>query len=126
MIVLKSRTPTQREQQHKRTDSLASIDRIIDDTMLGKLLIAVGSLLLLHAGYYSVQCTSCRRSCFSCARIDHKSLTQRAPAHVHSCADAEYVKLTEVTDAKMPPFEVRPLLIRVLLSVRQSQQTDCT
>lgn len=26
-------------------------------SMLGKLLIAVGSLLLLHAGYYSVQCT---------------------------------------------------------------------
>ncbi|GAB9465963.1 hypothetical protein Gpo141_00003349 [Globisporangium polare] len=44
-------------------------------SMLGKLLIAVGSLLLLHAGYYSVQY-------------------------------AEYVKLTEVTDAKMPPFEV--------------------
>ncbi|KAF1333347.1 Membrane protein, partial [Globisporangium splendens] len=58
----------------------------------GKLLIALGSLLLLHAGYYSV-----------------KLLTYLLLLFV----DAEYVKLTEVTDAKMPPFEV---VVELLLS----------
>ncbi|TYZ60159.1 hypothetical protein PybrP1_000519 [[Pythium] brassicae (nom. inval.)] len=43
--------------------------------LFGKLFIAIGSLLLLHAGYYSVKY-------------------------------AEYVKLAEVTDAKLPPTEV--------------------
>ncbi|KAI9918080.1 hypothetical protein PsorP6_013285 [Peronosclerospora sorghi] len=44
--------------------------------LIGKLLIAVGTLLLVHAGYYSVQYES-------------------------------YVKLTETSDAPMPPIEVQ-------------------
>lgn len=35
---------------------------------LGKVLIAVGSLLLLHAGYYSVQCTWTYLSIVACSQ----------------------------------------------------------
>ncbi|KAF0752326.1 hypothetical protein AaE_006079 [Aphanomyces astaci] len=68
--------------------------------MAGKLLIAAGSLLLVHAGYYTLQCKSMPLSI--CAAVD-----VREP-HLSSLpSDEEYVKLAEVPDASLPPLAVR-------------------
>ncbi|ETK94790.1 hypothetical protein L915_02216 [Phytophthora nicotianae] len=78
----------------------------------GKLLIAVGTLLLVHAGYYSVQCTLLRflfptlSSCISYRRFDAVNSIQ---------PDESYVKLTETADAQMPPFEVVVELVAAFL-----------
>lgn len=74
--------------------------------LLGKLLIAVGSLLLLHAGYYSVKCAFPLSVSLSPSPLSI-SLNQLSSSPPLSL-DAEFVKLAEVTDAKFPPTEVRP------------------
>jgi hypothetical protein len=58
--------------------------------MLGKLFVVFGSLLLIHAGYYTVQCK------FIYGLINKIEFL-----------DEEYVKLAEVTDAAIPPLAVR-------------------
>lgn len=87
--------------------------------LVGKLLIALGTVLLLHAGYYSVKCASLLLAALHLvppppAYGQYKLTCERFPRPPDS-PDESYVKLAEVSDAQMPPLAVRAALLRLYL-----------
>ena len=69
--------------------------------LVGKVLAGLGVLLLLHAGYYTVQCNNCSSRVFSSWLY---------------IIDEEYVQLSDVVDATSPPMAVRFCLPSIVIS----------